>query len=63
MLDTTSWAWPNALPRFDCANQGISRARNQPRADSALPLLNERDHGNNILAVDVVVPCPQRFRP
>ena len=56
MLDTTSWAWPNALPRFDCANQGISRARNQPRADSALPLLNERDHGNNILEVDVVVP-------
>jgi hypothetical protein len=29
---------------------------NRPRADSALPLLNERDHGNNILEVDVVVP-------
>lgn len=25
MLDTVSWAWPLALPRFDCANQGISR--------------------------------------
>jgi hypothetical protein len=25
MLDTISWAWPNALPQFDCANQGISR--------------------------------------
>ncbi|MCY1061645.1 lysyl oxidase family protein [Nannocystis sp. SCPEA4] len=25
MLDTISWAWPLALPRFDCANQGISR--------------------------------------
>jgi hypothetical protein len=25
MLDTISWAWPNELPRFDCANQGISR--------------------------------------
>ena len=25
LLDTTSWAWPLALPQFDCANQGISR--------------------------------------
>lgn len=25
LLDTTSWAWPLALPTFDCANQGISR--------------------------------------
>jgi hypothetical protein len=25
MLDTISWAWPNALPTFTCANQGISR--------------------------------------
>jgi hypothetical protein len=25
MLDTVSWAWPNALQKFDCANQGISR--------------------------------------
>lgn len=25
MLDTVSWAWPNELPTFDCANQGISR--------------------------------------
>ncbi|MEZ4449184.1 MAG: lysyl oxidase family protein [Nannocystaceae bacterium] len=25
MLDTVSWAWPLAIPRFDCANQGISR--------------------------------------
>lgn len=85
MLDTVSWAWPNALPRFDCANQGISRGftdfyesglpcqwvdvtdvppgpytlkitLNQPRSDSALPLLNERDYANNTLEVDVVVP-------
>ena len=25
MLDTVSWAWPLALPQFDCANQGVSR--------------------------------------
>lgn len=25
MLDTVSWAWPNQLQKFDCANQGISR--------------------------------------
>lgn len=85
MLDTVSWAWPNELPRFDCANQGISRGfidfyeaglpcqwvdvtdvppgeytlritLNQPRPDSALPLLNERDHSNNTLEIAVVVP-------
>lgn len=85
MLDTVSWAWPNALPRFDCANQGISRGftdfyesglpcqwvdvtglpagpytlkitLNQPRADSALPLLNERDYDNNVVEVAVMVP-------
>ncbi|NJK31840.1 MAG: hypothetical protein HC927_05155, partial [Deltaproteobacteria bacterium] len=25
LLDTVSWAWPLALGKFDCANQGISR--------------------------------------
>lgn len=25
LLDTLSWAWPFALPQFDCSNQGISR--------------------------------------
>ena len=85
MLDTVSWAWPNALPRFDCANQGISRGftdfyesglpcqwvdvtdvppgdytlritLNQPRPETALPTLNERDYSNNTLEVAVIVP-------
>jgi hypothetical protein len=25
MVDLDSWAWPGELPKFDCANQGISR--------------------------------------
>ena len=25
LLDTTSWAWPLQVPKFDCVNQGISR--------------------------------------
>ncbi|MBL9107416.1 MAG: hypothetical protein JNL82_41405 [Myxococcales bacterium] len=85
MLDTTSWAWPNPLPVFTCANQGISRGfsdhyesglpcqwidvtgvspgdyilritLNQPRRDSALPLLNERDYANNTLDTPVTIP-------
>ena len=85
MLDTTSWAWPNELPKFDCANQGISRGfsdwydaglpcqwidiskvpagdytlrirLNQPRPDTALPILNERDYDNNTAEVAVSIP-------
>ena len=85
MLDTTSWAWPNELPKFDCANQGISRGfsdwyeaglpcqwidisgvpagdyilritLNQPRPDTALPVLNERDYGNNMLEAVITIP-------
>ena len=85
MLDTTSWAWPNELPKFDCANQGISRGfsdwyeaglpcqwidiskvpagdytlrirLNQPRPDTALPILNERDYSNNTVEVVVSIP-------
>jgi hypothetical protein len=85
MLDTVSWAWPNELPKFDCANQGISRGftdclrvrfalpvdrhhggppgdytlritLNQPRPETALPTLNERDYDNNTLEFGVVVP-------
>lgn len=85
MLDTVSWAWPNDLPKFDCANQGISRGfsdwydaglpcqwiditevlpgaytlritLNQPRPETALPLLNERDYSNNQIEVIVNVP-------
>jgi hypothetical protein len=85
MLDTASWAWPNAPTRFTCENQGISRGftdfyesglpcqwiditgvppgeytlkitLNQPRQDSALPLLNERDYSNNVFEVAVVLP-------
>ena len=85
MLDTISWAWPNDFPKFDCANQGISRGfsdwyeaglpcqwidisevpagdytlritLNQPRPDTALPVLNERDYNNNSL--DAVVSIP-----
>ncbi len=85
MLDTVSWAWPNELSKFDCANQGISRGfsdwydaglpcqwidistvpagdytlrikLNQPRPDTALPLLNERDYGNNTVEVVVSIP-------
>ncbi len=85
MLDTVSWAWPNELSTFDCANQGISRGftdfyeaglpcqwvditglppgpytltitLNQPRPDSALPTLNERDYSNNIYEAMVVIP-------
>lgn len=36
MLDTVSWAWPLALPVFDCANQGISRGFSD-FYDSGLP--------------------------
>lgn len=85
MLDTVSWAWPNEVPRFDCANQGISRGftdsydaglpcqwvditgvpagdyvlritLNRAPVDAALPILVERDYGNNVLEVAVVVP-------
>ncbi|MCA9636802.1 MAG: hypothetical protein KC420_12310, partial [Myxococcales bacterium] len=85
MLDTVSWAWPNEMPRFDCANQGISRGftdsydaglpcqwvditgvpagdyvlritLNRAPVDAALPILVERDYGNNVLEVAVVVP-------
>ena len=85
MLDTVSWAWPLALPVFDCANQGISRGFsdfydaglpcqwiditgvapgdytlridvNKPRPDAALPILVERDYGNNSLEVLVTIP-------
>ncbi len=85
MLDTVSWAWPNTLQKYDCANQGISRGfsdwyeaglpcqwidvsdvppgdytlritLNNPRPDSALPLLNERDYGNNTADAVVTVP-------
>lgn len=76
MLDTVSWAWPNALPRFDftdfyesgqpCQRVDVTDVPpgpytlkitlDQPRSDSALPLLNERDYANNTLEVDVVVP-------
>lgn len=85
MLDTISWAWPSELPKFACANQGISRgfsdwydaglpcqwidvsdvpagdytlriSLNQPRPETALPLLNERAYDNNTLEVVVSVP-------
>lgn len=85
MLDTVSWAWPNVLPTFTCANQGIRRGfsdfyesglpcqwiditgvppgdyslhitLNQPRPDSALPVLNERNYANNALTVPVTIP-------
>ena len=85
MLDTISWAWGNDLPKFDCANQGISRgfsdfydaglpcqwiditgvpagdytlriSLNQPRPDTALPILNERDYSNNVSEVVVSIP-------
>lgn len=36
MLDTISWAWPAALPQFDCANQGVSRGFSDVY-DSGLP--------------------------
>lgn len=85
MLDTISWAWGNELPKFDCANQGISRgfsdwyesglpcqwvditgvppgdytlriSLNQPRPDTALPVLIERDYSNNIIEAVVAIP-------
>lgn len=85
MLDTISWAWPNDLPKFDCANQGISRGfsdfydaglpcqwidvtglppgdytlritLNNPRPETALPVLNERDYTNNALDFPVTIP-------
>jgi hypothetical protein len=85
LLDTISWAWPLALPQFDCVNQGISRGfsdfyesglpcqwvditdtpageytlrvtLNQPRPDHALPMLVERDHGNNTIEVPITLP-------
>jgi hypothetical protein len=85
LLDQISWAWPFELPKFDCANQGVSRgftdfyeaglpcqwvdvtntppgsymlriSLNQPRPEHALPMLNERDYGNNVIEVPVVIP-------
>ncbi|MBL9101583.1 MAG: hypothetical protein JNL82_11530 [Myxococcales bacterium] len=85
MLDTTSWAWPLAPAKFNCANQGISRgfsdfydaglpcqwiditgvppgeytlriSVNNPRPETALRVLNERDYSNNV--ADVVVSIP-----
>jgi hypothetical protein len=85
LLDTTSWAWPLALPQFDCVNQGISRGfsdfyesglpcqwvdvtdtppgeytlritLNQPRPNHALPMLVERDYGNNVVEVPITLP-------
>ena len=85
MLDSVSWAWGNEFPKFDCANQGISRGfsdfydaglpcqwidisgvpagdyilrivLNQPRPDTALPVLNERDYSNNMLEAVITIP-------
>ncbi|MFV8756764.1 lysyl oxidase family protein [Nannocystaceae bacterium ST9] len=85
LLDTTSWAWPLALPQFDCANQGISRGfsdfyesglpcqwvdvtdapagdyvlrvtLNQARPGHALPMLVERDYGNDMIEVPITLP-------
>jgi hypothetical protein len=85
LLDTYSWAWPNAPGKYDCANQGISRGFadlyeadlpcqwidvtdvppgdytlrahvNPTRSGWALPLLVERDYGNNMVEVPVTLP-------
>jgi len=85
LLDSYSWAFPNAFPTYDCANQGIGvgfgdiyedalpcqwidvtdvppgdyvlRATlNQAREDTAVPMLVERDYGNNVVEVPVALP-------
>ncbi|PRQ06729.1 lysyl oxidase family protein [Enhygromyxa salina] len=66
LLDQNSWAWPFELPKFDCANQGVSRGFTDVY-EAGLPCqwvdVTDTPPGNYMLRATLNQPRPAHAQP